>query len=79
MSESPFYGLSKEERLKAYAKDHKRNKYKEAIDCLMDVDCRECASKDICSFIATRLKLGWTKDMIGNWVKPKTETKKGGR
>ena len=68
-----FYGLTEEQRLKEYAKDTKKHKYKPSINCLRDEDCRECKDRSNCNFIATRKKLGWTKDNLGNWVKPESK------
>ena len=57
-----FYGLSEKQRLKEYAKDPKRNKYKPSINCLKDEDCRECKDRTNCAIIGFRKMRGWTKD-----------------
>ena len=53
-----FYGLSQEQRLKEYAKDPEKHKYKSSIDCLKDEDCRICKDRTACNTIATRKKMG---------------------
>ena len=52
-----FYGLSEKQRLKEYAKDPDKHKYKPSINCLKDEDCRECSQEHNCKIIATRKKM----------------------
>ena len=66
-----FYGLSEKERLKEYAKEPMKHKFKEAINCLrIEQDCRECKDRTNCAIIKFKKMRGWTRDKIGKWVKP---------
>ena len=66
-----YQGLSREERLKEYAKNPQKNKYKSAINCLRaEEDCTECKDRDNCKIITYKKRMGYERDRIGNWVKP---------
>lgn len=53
-----LYGLSEKQRLKGYAKDPDKHKYKSAINCLKDENCRECSQEHNCKIITIRKKMG---------------------
>ena len=65
-----FYGLSEKQRLKEYAKEPEKHKYKPSINCLKDEDCTECKNRDNCKIITYKKRMGYERDGIGNWVKP---------
>lgn len=65
-----FYGLSEKERLGEYAKEPEKHRYKSAINCLKDEDCRECNQEHNCKIIATKKKMGYERNGLGNWIKP---------
>ncbi len=50
-----FYGMSRQERLKAY--DPELDFLKPYINCLTDKDCRICKHKTTCTEIASRKKM----------------------
>lgn len=55
-----FYGMSRQERLKAY--DPELDFLKPYVNCLMDKDCGNCKHRITCTKIASRKKMENEKD-----------------
>ena len=70
-----YHGLSEKERLKEYAKEPEKHRYKSFINCLKDEDCRECPQEPYCKIITYKKRMGYERDGIGNWIKPNKVSK----